>query len=98
MVLKAAPAEGRGPSSASCRSRSICCPSVPGHWALAWGTGSRGGVRKVWAGLASPSQEWLAEMMTRKVTAQGLGAQDSPETLLVSPLAFVKEGNCWVLW
>lgn len=52
----------------------------------------------MWAGLASPSQEGLAEMMTRQVTAQGLGAQNSPETLLVSPLAFTKEGNCWVLW
>lgn len=97
MALKATPAQGRAPRSASCCSLSVCRPCVPGHWALAWGTRSRGWVGKVWAGPASPSQEGLAEVMTRRVTAQGLGAQSSPETLLLSPLAFTKEGNCWIL-
>ena len=75
MALKAAPAQGRGPRSASCCSLSVCCPCVPGLWALAWGTSCRGWVGKVWAGPASPSQEGLAEVMTRRVTAQGLGVQ-----------------------
>lgn len=48
MALKAAPAQGRGLRSASCRSLSVCRPC-------------------------------------------------SPETLLLSPLAFTKEGNGWIL-
>ena len=95
MALKAAPAQGRGLRSASCRSLSVAPVSpVAGLWPGAPGleAGWEG-----WAGLASPSQEGLAEVKTRSVTAQGLGAQSSPETLLLSPLALTKEGNGWIL-